>query len=97
MKGCVGATTLTLPEELNIIIYWHTPYDQNLYENSFAVGYYKGELKTVDFLLDKIYCLPNSIPEGLNFEKKLAKNGPLSLHIDGKFLGCASFPDRHTL
>ena len=86
LKGCVGATTVTLSDELNIIIYWHTPYDQNLFENSFAVGYYRGKLITVDCLLEKIYCLPNSIPEGLNFEKKLAKDGPLSVHIDGKFL-----------
>ena len=82
MKGCVGAYTITLPGDLNIIFYWHTPYDQNIFENSFAIGYYRGELKTVKFLLDKINCLPTKIPEGLNFTKQLAKDGPLTFHID---------------
>ena len=70
-------------DDLKIILYWHTPYDQNLFENCFGIGFYKGKLKPVNELLERTWCLPNSIPEGLNFKKQLAKDGPLSVDIEG--------------
>ena len=70
-------------DDLKIILYWHTPYDQNLFENSFGIGFYEGELKTGSELLERTQCLPNSITEGLKFKKQLAKDGPLSVDIDG--------------
>ena len=73
-------------DDLKIILYWHTPYDQNLFENSFGIGFYDGELKTGSELLERTQCLPNSIPEGLKFKKQLAKDGPLSVDIDGNYL-----------
>ena len=72
-------------QDLKIILFWHTPYDQNLFENSFGIGFYDGELKTGSELLERTQCLPNSIPEGLEFKKQLAKDGPLSVDIDGNY------------
>ena len=81
--GTVGASIVSLPDELKIILYWHTPYDQNLYENSFGIGYYKGELSTAGNFLDRISCLPQTVPEGMNFKKQLAKDGAMSLLFHG--------------
>ena len=73
-------------DDLKIIFYWHTPYDQNMSENSFGIGFYEGELKPVNELLESTRCLPNNIPEGLKFRKQLAKDGPLYVDIEGNKL-----------
>ena len=81
--GSVGASIVSLPDNLKIIFYWHTPYDQNLFENSFGIGYHKGELSTAGNFLDRISCLPQIVPEGMNFTKQFAKDGTISLLFHG--------------
>jgi len=84
LRGSVGATLLKLDEALHLIFFWDTPYDQNLYENTFGFGYYSGETMTTDELLNNINNF-HTEQQSLNFHLHKAGDGPVSIILQKKW------------
>ena len=79
--GSVGATVLAISPALNIILYWSTPYDHNLFENCFGIGSYSYSFDFSKHLLETVKSLPDRPPNGVKFELHKAKDGPVCINL----------------
>ena len=79
--GSVGATVLAITPALNIMLYWSTPYDHNLFENCFGIGSYSYSFDFSNHLLETVKSLPDRPPNGVKFELHKAKDGPVCINL----------------
>jgi hypothetical protein len=96
--GSVGATLLKLSPVLNILFYWSTPFDHNLYENCFGIGFYSGDTHDLDQggnLLEKIRKLPAQPPSDVKFQLHQAKDGPVCIDLTNNWIMSVKMTTEH--
>jgi len=94
--GSVGATVLKLSSSLNLMIYWCTPYDHNLYENCFGIGHYSSDSPaSSESIQSLISSLPGQPPEGVLFELHQAKDGPVCIDLPNSWSICVRMTTDH--
>jgi len=96
VKGSVGATVLTLSPSLNMVLYWSTPYDQNLAENCFGVGHFPTD-DSIDpeKVQEKVSSSPEQPPEGTSMEVHKAKDGPVRIELPDNWIVQAKMTTDH--
>ena len=89
-RGSVGATIFKLSPLIQILFYWSTPFDHNLFENCFGIGFYASDstdsIDNSKSLLETIRSLPGKEPNGIKFELHQAKDGPVCIDLTNNWM-----------